>query len=237
MKTSSHQFLTTRWTLVGEASAADDDKARDALQDLFSIYWKPLYRYVRRRGKSAQDAEDIVQGFFAHLIAKDGIRLADRDRGRFRTFLLGSLNHFMANEWRKERSQKRGGNTITLSLDWEAAETGFSIAVEDKHSPDRLFDEEWAVALLEKVLADLEQDEPELQHWRPFLAMSQERLPYTELARDRDISEGAARVAVHRLRKRYRQRLRSEIADTLSDPSMVDEEMQALFSILTSDSL
>jgi len=229
-------FLTTRWTLVGKAVGARDTEAREALGDLFLIYWKPLYRYIRRTGRSVEDAEDLLQGFFEHLVAGEGLRLADPDRGRFRAFLLAALKNFMASEWRREHRQKRGGFARHLSLDWKDAETGLQLEAEDLRSPDRLYDREWAMALLDKVLDDLEREEPEFSRWKPYLSLSRERLPYAEIARSFDMSEGAVRVAVHRLRKRYRERLREEIAGTLTEASMVEDEMRALFAALTGNS-
>lgn len=231
----SDLFLTTRWTLVGEAARAGDTQAKEALGTLFGIYWKPLYRYARRTGHIEQDAEDLVQGFFAHLLEGDGLRLADRDRGRFRAFMLGALKHFMTNEWRNAHRQKRGGFAPHLSLDWRDAESGLGLEVEDPRSPDKWFDREWAMALLDKVLDDLERDEPEFARWKPFLSLGKDRLSYAEMADRFGMSEGAARVAVHRLRKRYRQRVRDEIAGTLADPAMVDDEMNALFSALAGE--
>lgn len=228
-------FLTTRWTLVGEAAGAGDTRAKEALGGLFGIYWKPLYRYVRRTGKREQDAEDLVQGFFEHLLEGDGLRLADRDRGRFRAFILGALKNFIASEWRHQHRQKRGGFSPHLSLDWKDAETGLGMEPEDSRSPDRWFDREWAMALLDKVLDDLGREEPEFSKWKSFLGLGREQISYAEVAAKFGISEGAARVAVHRLRKRYRQRVRYEIAETLADPTMVDEEMRALFEALAED--
>ena len=228
-------FLTTRWTLVGKAVGGGGTEARRALDDLFRIYWKPLYRYVRRTGKSPEDAEDLVQGFFGLLVSGDGLRLADRERGRFRAFLLVAMKNFVASEWRREHRQKRGGFAAHLSLDWQDAETGLKLEAADIRSPDRLFDKEWAMALLAKVLDDLEREEPEFARWKPFLSMSRERLPCADMARQFGMSEGAVRVAVHRLRKRYRERVRGEIAGTLTEASMVDAEMHALFSALTED--
>ena len=228
-------FLTTRWTLVGKAVGGGGTEARRALDDLFRIYWKPLYRYVRRTGKSPEDAEDLVQGFFGLLVSGDGLRLADRERGRFRAFLLVAMKNFVASEWRREHHQKRGGFAAHLSLDWQDAETGLKLEAADIRSPDRLFDKEWAMALLAKVLDDLEREEPEFARWKPFLSMSRERLPCADMARQFGMSEGAVRVAVHRLRKRYRERVRGEIAGTLTEASMVDAEMHALFSALTED--
>jgi RNA polymerase sigma-70 factor (ECF subfamily) len=231
----SELFLTTRWTLVGEAARAGDTQAKEALGSLFGIYWKPLYRYVRRTGKSEQDAEELVQGFFVHLLEGDGLRLADRDRGRFRSFMLGALKNYMTSKWRHQHRQKRGGFVSHLSLDWRDGETGLGMETEESRSPDRWFDREWAMALLDKVLADLRREEPEFAKWMPFLGLGKEQKSYAEVAEKFGMSEGAARVAVHRLRKRYRQRVREEIAGTLVESSMVDDEMQALFAALAED--
>ena len=225
-------FATTRWTLVGEAGAEDPARAREGLAELFRIYWPPLYRYVRRLGHGEHDAEDLVQGFFAHLWEGQGLRHADVDRGRFRAFLLGSLKHFLANEWRHAHRQKRGGFATKISIDRRDAETGLALDPTDPLSPDVLFDREWAMALLDKVLADLEAEEEDFARWKPFLGVGSNRIAYAEIADRFGMTEGAARVAVHRLRKRYRHRLREEIARTLVSGDLVDEEMQALFSAL-----
>ncbi|WP_193213099.1 RNA polymerase sigma factor [Luteolibacter marinus] len=231
----SDLFLTTRWTLVGEAARTGDAGAKQALGSLFVTYWKPLYRYARRQGKSPEDAEDLVQGFFEHLLEGDGLRKVDRDRGRFRAFMLGSLKNYVASEWRREHRQKRGGFAVHLSLDWHDAETGLGLDAEEHRSPDRWFDKEWATALLDKVLDDLDRDEPGFERWKRFLGRGQGDLSYADVASVHGMSEGAARVAVHRLRKRYRQRVRDEIAGTLADPSMIDDEMRSLFEALTDD--
>jgi len=231
----STQFLTTRWTLVADASGPEDEGARRALGTIFKDYWRPLYRYVRRTGKSPELAEDLVQGFFVHLLEADGLRRADKERGRFRAFLLAALKNFMSNEWRRDHRQKRGGFSYHLSLDWQDAESGLGLELEDAHSPDIWFDRDWALALLDKVLNDMEQEEPEFGRWKSFLSLDRESLSYAEISKKFGMSEGAARVAVHRLRKRYRQRLREEIAGTLDDPSLVEDEMQALFAALADD--
>ncbi|MEY4489497.1 MAG: hypothetical protein RIQ79_2005 [Verrucomicrobiota bacterium] len=228
-------FATTQWTLIHEAARGGDTAAVAALGALFQTYWPPLYRYARRLGRPAADAEDLVQGFFAHLLQLDGLRLADPDRGRFRAFLLGSLKHYLANQWHREHRLKRGGHEPRLSLDWRHAETGLGLDPADSAAgPDALFDREWALALLEKVLSDLATEEADLdfERWKPFLSVGSERLPYAAIAAEFGLSEGAARVAVHRLRKRYRQRLRDEIARTLADPRLVEDELRALFAAL-----
>jgi RNA polymerase sigma-70 factor (ECF subfamily) len=228
-------FATTRWTLIRDAARGGDTAAVDALGALFLTYWPPLYRYARRQGKSPQDAEDLVQGFFAELLQQDGLRLADRDRGRFRMFLLGCLKNHMAGEWQREHRQKRGGFATHLSIDWKHAETGLGLDPEDDRSPDKLYDRDWAMALLDKVLDDLECEENGLDfaRWKPFLSVSSGSLSYAEIAERFGMTEGAARVAVHRLRKRYRQRLREEIGRTLADGNLVDDEMGSLFAALS----
>lgn len=227
-------FATTHWTVVCEAARGGNAGAVSALGGLFETYWAPLYRYVRRLGRSAPDAEDLVQGFFAHLLEKDGLRLADRGRGRFRAFLLGALKHYMANEWQRAHRVKRGGFATHLSIEWRSAETGLGLDPPGPGGPDLLYDRDWAVALLDKVLDDMALEERDFSDWKPFLELSGDRLPHAEIAARFGLSEGAARVAVHRLRKRYRQRLREEIARTLVGETQVEEEMRALFAALSS---
>jgi len=226
-------FATTRWTLVCDAARGGDTGASEALGVLFGTYWQPLYRYIRRLGQSAQDAEDLVQGFFAHLLSQNGLRLADRDRGRFRAFLLGSLKNYMANDWQREHRLKRGGFATHLSIDWKNAETGLGLEPEDCRSPDRLYDRDWAMSLLDKVLDDLAREEKDFARWKPFLSVRSASLSYAKIAEDFGMTEGAARVAVHRLRKRYRQRLRDEIGRTLADGQLVEEEIRSLFAALS----
>ena len=231
-------FATTRWSIVGAAARADDSRLREeGLARVFKTYWPPLYRYVRRLGRSPADAEDLVQGFFAHLLEGSGLRLADRDRGRFRAFLLGSLKNYMASEWQREHRQKRGGFAPHLSIDGQDAESGLGLepAADERERPDKLFDREWALALLDEVLARLAAEEPDFARWKPFLGMSSGKIAYAQIAAEAGMSEGAARVAVHRLRKRYRQRLKEEIARTLVSDEYVDEEMQALFGALAGE--
>jgi RNA polymerase sigma-70 factor (ECF subfamily) len=228
-------FATTRWTLVGDAACGEDSRAAEGLAQLFQIYWPPLYRYVRRSGRGKQDAEDLVQGFFAHLLEGKGLGAADRDRGRFRAFLLASLKNYLSNEWHRDHRQKRGGFITHLSIDWRDAETGLGIEPEDHRSPDKHFDREWAIALLDKVLDDLAHSEKDqdFARWKPFLSMNSDRISYAEIAEDFGMTENAVRVAVHRLRKRYRQCLRDEIARTLATDDLVEEEMRSLFAALT----
>jgi RNA polymerase sigma-70 factor (ECF subfamily) len=226
-------FATTRWTVVREAAQGGDTEASAALGVLFQTYWQPLYRYVRRRGKSPADAEDLVQGFFAKLLENQGLRLVDQDRGRFRAFLLAGLKNFMAGDWQYEHRQKRGGDAVILSLDWRAAETGLGLELPDTRSPDRLFDRDWAMALLDNVLEELAETESDFSRWKPWLSARGATLPYARIAEEMGMTEGAARVAVHRLRKRYREALRRALARTLDSEELVNDEMQALFAALS----
>ena len=211
-----------------------------ALEELCRAYWFPLYAYVRRRGHAKEDAEDLTQTFFARFLGKNYLNGLSAERGRFRAFLLASLKHFLANEWDKARAQKRGGGAAHLSLDWQTADTKFQVADTVEPSPDRAFDREWALALLAKVIERLQKEcETEgrgrlFEQLKIFLTAGKGEQAQGEVARSLGIEEGAVRAAIHRLRKRYRELLREEIAQTLSDPAMVELEMQALFGAFAS---
>ena len=238
MSSSQTLFATTRWTLIREAACGGDAEAREALASLFETYWQPLYRYARRRGKSKEDGEDLVQGFFAHLTASEGLRRSQEEKGRFRTFLLSSFNHWMINDWKRSNCLKRGGGVTTLSFDWESAETGLSFEVGHEQSPDKLYDHEWALTLLGKVMDDLEQNcieegrGAQFEALKSCLTTDSDRIGYRSLAEELAMSEGALRVAVHRLRKRYRHLLTDEIARTLDSSEALADEMQSLFAAL-----
>jgi DNA-directed RNA polymerase specialized sigma24 family protein len=226
-------FATTRWTLVMAAGGAE---AAGALEELCAAYWFPVYSYVRRRGFTREDAEDLTQGFFASLLARGDIAGLRKENGKFRAFLLAAVKHFLSNERDKLGRQKRGGGALHLSLDWQEADARFSIADQSSLSPDAAFDREWATALLERVLVALESDAVvageggRFDHLRSYLSFDREQIPYAAAATALGIEEGAVRVAVHRLRGRYRKRLRQEIARTLASPDQVDEELRVLMS-------
>jgi len=228
-------FVTTRWTVVLAAGRKATPQAERALEELCGTYWFPLYAYVRRRGYTKADAEDLTQAFFARFLAKNYLAGLTVERGRFRAFLLASLKNFLANEWDKSQRLKRGGGAAPLSLDWESADSKFQVAATGEPSPDKAFDREWAVALLAHVLDQLRAEcaaegrARQFDQLKIFLTAGKGAVPQADVARALGIDEAAVRVAVHRLRKRYRELLRDEIAHTLSDPSQVDEEMRALF--------
>jgi RNA polymerase sigma-70 factor (ECF subfamily) len=228
-------FATTHWTIVLAAGKRHTAQSDFALEQLCATYWFPLYAYIRRRGHPKEDAEDLTQAFFARFLGKNYLEDLSAERGRFRAFLLGSLKHFLANEWDKSQRQKRGGNIIHLSLDWQTADTQFQVAAANAPGPDQAFDREWAMALLAKVIKRLcaechaEDRAGQFEQLKIFLTSGKGATSYASVAKSLGMEEGAARTAAHRLRKRYRELLRDEISQTLADPSLVEEEMRALF--------
>lgn len=223
-------FATTRWTLVRAAGAS----SADALESLCAAYWFPLYAYVRRHGFAKEDAEDLTQGFFAKLLERRDFAGLKQENGRFRAFLLASIKHLLANERDRAGRLKRGGNITHLPLDWGCADHQFQIADHGQVPPDAAFDREWAVTLLERVVVRLgdeavaEGKAERFERMKPFLTMGRGEIPFSSAAEALSMDEGALRVAVHRLRKRYRELLKEEISHTLSDPAMVDEELAVL---------
>ncbi len=230
MAASHGFFATTRWTMVRAAGEAADG----ALESLCTAYWFPLYAYVRRHGFSKEDAEDLTQAFFAKLLERQDFAGLKQENGRFRAFLLAALKNFLSNERDRAGRLKRGGNITHFSLDWQSADTQFRIADSEQVSPDAAYDREWAVALLERVLSELHKESVKagkgerFEQLKSYLTMDKGEIPYASAAAALGMDEGAVRVAVHRLRKYYRDLLRKEVADTLADPAMVDEELAVL---------
>lgn len=227
-------FATTHWTVVLAAGQRHTPQSDTALEQLCRTYWFPLYAYARRRGHAKEDAEDLVQAFFARFLAKNYLAGLSAERGRFRAFLLASLKNFLANEWDKSQRLKRGCGQVALSLDWETADTKFQVAATGEPNPEQAFDREWALALLAKVIERLQAECADgkaklFEQLKVFLMAGKGETAHAEVANALGMEEGAVRVAVHRMRKRYRQLLREEIANTLSDAVMVDEELRALF--------
>jgi DNA-directed RNA polymerase specialized sigma24 family protein len=227
-------FATTRWTVVLAAGGPGSPSADVALEELCRTYWYPLYVYVRHRGYSPADAEDLTQAFFSRFLAKNYLAGLDSNRGRFRAFLLASLKHFLANEWDRSQRQKRGGGAALLSLDYHGADTRYQIDPPDNLSPDKLYDRAWATTLLERVIARLRMENQnegragDFEQLKSYLMVGTDNIPYAAAAAKLAMSEGAVRVAVHRLRRRYRELLQQEIVQTLADPSQAEEEMRAL---------
>jgi RNA polymerase sigma-70 factor (ECF subfamily) len=225
--------------VVLAAGAADTTSSRDALTRLCQTYWHPLYAYVRRIGHSPHDAQDLTQEFFARLLEKNSLTAADESRGRFRSFLLASLKHFLANEWDKARAQKRGGTLIPIPVDGTSAETSCQWEPADSTTPEKIFERRWALTLLEGVLRRLRDEyvrdgkENLFEQLKPTLTEASRTVRHAEIAFRLGTSEGAVKVAVHRLRQRYREVLRAEIAGTVATPGEVDDEIRSLFAVLS----
>ena len=227
-------FATTRLTVVLAAGDRSSPEADGALEELCHTYWYPLYAYVRRQGHARADAQDLTQEFFARLLEKNYLAGVNCNQGRFRAFLLAALKHFLANEWDRARRQKRGGGVPPLSLDWSDADTRYQIEPADDLSPDKLYDRAWALTLLEQVVARLREENiaegrgGQFEMLKFYLMVGKNDIPHAEAAAALLMSEGAVRVAIHRLRRRYRELLKSEITQTLADPAQAEEEMRAL---------
>jgi len=233
------EFPRTHWSVVVSASDPNSSRAGEALEKLCRTYWYPLYAYVRRRGKTPPDAQDLTQEFFARLLARHWLERADQAKGRFRTFLLTALERFLANEWDKGRALKRGGDRQFVPLEyWATAETRYGSEPADPLTPEQIFERRWALTLLDEVLQKLGAEYRAEGKGELFAALKQtlvsdrSSLPYAELARSLHLSESGVRVAVYRLRQRYRELLRSEIANTVDSAEAVDAEMRHLFNVL-----
>jgi RNA polymerase sigma factor (sigma-70 family) len=231
-------FLTTHWSVVLSARKQDSPQSAAALETLCRTYWYPLYAYVRRHGHSPPDAQDLTQGFFARLLEKDYLKAAAREKGRFRTFLIVALKRFLANEWDRLRSQKRGGGQPLLSLDTELAEQRYRVEPVEGATADRIFERRWALTLLDRTMKRLRDEfsaagkSGEFDRLKVCLTAERGEISYSEIAAALGMSEGTARVAVHRLRKRFREVFREEIAHTVSTPEEIEEEVRYLMGVL-----
>jgi RNA polymerase sigma-70 factor (ECF subfamily) len=235
---TSH-FATTHWSLVLAARDRGEPAAHEALASLCALYWYPLYAYVRRRGHDAERAHDLTQEFFARLLEKDFLAGVDRGKGTFRSFLLAACNHFLSNQRDRVRARKRGGGRPILSLDATDAEGRYLAEPADALTPQKLFERRWAMALLQQVMARLRDDfeargkGPLFDRLRGFL-VGEKGDRYRQVAQELGLSEGAVKVAVHRLRQQYRDLLRQEIGRTVLSEEQVDEEVRELFAALGS---
>ncbi len=224
--------------MVLAASGGDTPKAQAALEKLCRTYWYPLYAYVRRRGNPAQDAQDLTQAFFARLLERHWVGDADRERGRFRTFLLTAMSRFLSDEWDKARAQKRGGGVTHVPIQLDAAETRYGHEPADHATPEQCYERRWALTLLDTVLQRLRAEYEHAGKGELFTGLNsslvggRESQPYAELAAKLDMNEGTVKVAVHRLRRRYRKLLWAEIAETMAATEDVDQELRHLFAVL-----
>ena len=220
------------------AAGGGGSAARSALEKLCETYWYPLYAYVRRGGATPDDARDLTQGFFASLIERRDFESLQKDRGRFRAFLLASMQHYLANDFARRRTLKRGGGMLPLSLAFDGAEGRYRFEPADKETPQTLFERRWALTVIERALADVRKEWEATSRTAEFEALKSCLLGgapeggYAAVAREISSSEGAVRVAVHRLRRKFQKRLREEIAETVADPSEVDDEIRYLLRAL-----
>ena len=232
------RFQSTQWSLVLAAGRGETGVARDAIEVICGTYWQPLYGYVRRRGHGPEDAQDLTQTFFTRLLEDNGFAGVDPAKGKFRSFLLASLKHFLANEWDRVQARKRGGGAVIVRLDLPATEARYAAQLARHDTPEDHFERQWALALLERVMARLRRDSEvggsaaRFDALKVTLTGQRSAVPYAELAARLGMTEGALKVAVHRLRRRYRDMLRQEVAATLSLDGDVDEELRHLFSVL-----
>jgi RNA polymerase sigma factor (sigma-70 family) len=236
---ASNAFMTTRWSLVIAAGGEESGLSRRALEALCRAYWYPLYAFARREGRGREDAEDLVQGFFVRCIEKDYLAAADGGKGRFRSFLLIAFKRYMAKEHGRARATKRGGGRTPLALDALTAEHRYALEPAETWSADRLYERRWALTLLERVLGRVEDEQTEagksthFEALREFLVAGGRGTPYAELAAGLGMTEGAVKVAVHRLRARYREILNEEIADTVATPDEIEDERRHLLRIVS----
>ncbi len=232
------EFATTHWSLVVAAKAgeASRTRARAALEELCRAYWYPLYAFVRHRGYSADDAQDVTQSFFARLLERGGFDSADPERGRFRSWLLGAVKHFLANEWHRARARKRGGGVTFLELDALDPEARYALAPAVSVDPDAGFDREWARESVARATEKLRAEQEARGRGEVFVALegylTGDAPVRGEVAARLGMTDGAVKTAVHRLRRRYRELLRAEIAATVTDPADVDLEMRHLVDVL-----
>ena len=232
------RFDTTNWSLIVRATGGSTTEAQAALAGLCETYWPPVYAFIRRRGLSPADAEDLTQSYFARFFEKDYLRDFRPEAGRFRTFLRASITHFLANEWDRERALKRGGGTVRISLDAATAEERLSLEPVDRLTPEAIFERTWAAAVLARCLERLRDEqkaaggEERFLRLKAFLVSDGAGADYATLARELGLGESTLRVAVHRLRRRFAELLREEVARTVADPADVDAEIRFMLDAL-----
>ena len=232
------KFATTHWSVILAAGNQSSPDYTRALSTLCETYWLPLYAYLRRRGYNRQQAEDYTQSFFASLLERQGVGKADPEKGKFRSFLLASLKHFLADEWDRAKAQKRGGGRKALSLDIEDGETRYSREPVDALSPEKLFERYWAQTILKLAMARLKAeyvnaDNQQLfEHLKAYLTMEQGSMCYHSRAARLNMTEGAVKVAAYRLRQRYGELVRDQIAQTVTTTEQIEDEIRELYSAL-----
>ena len=239
MGAGRRRFATTRWSVVLAAGADPSEQADRALAELCADYWYPLYAYVRRRGYPAEDARDLTQAFFAKLLEKNDLTAADPARGRFRSFLLTSMKNFLASEWRRQATLKRGGDVEVVSIDYEDAENRYRVEPSHALTPEAIYERRWALGLLDRAVDELREryagrGKTELfDALKGYLGHDPGGVPYRELSQRLNQREAALRTALSRLRARWRDRLRELVAETVQEGHTVDDELRHLLTALT----
>jgi len=234
----SPAFVTTHWSVVLSARNLSSPQSDASLEKLCRIYWYPLYAFARWQGHSPQDAEDLTQEFFLRLLQKHYLDSVERERGRFRTFLLVAFKRFLANEWDRGQARKRGGGAASIPIDTELAERLYNTETALQLPAERLYEQRWAMALIEQAMARLRAEfetagkSEAFEHLKGFLAATKAELPQAELAAKLGMTEGALRVEVHRLRKNFRRLFRDEVAQTVAEKEDIDEELRHLLAVL-----
>jgi RNA polymerase sigma-70 factor (ECF subfamily) len=238
MQLMQDEFRSTQWSAVIAAGRGSSPEARRALASLCEIYWYPLYAYARRRVPSVHEAQDLTQAFFAELLEKNYVGAATPDRGRFRAFLLTAFKHFLSKQWEKGRAQKRGGGRAPISLDFEFADSHLSIDPTAGLTAEQSYDQQWAIALLGKILDRLQTEceqagkVEQFTELKGFIIGDHSSTTYAHVAEKLDMTEAAAKKSASRMRGRYRELLREEIAQTVSGPDEIDDEIRNLFVTL-----
>jgi RNA polymerase sigma-70 factor (ECF subfamily) len=233
------QFTTTHWSVVLAAGQESSPEAAQALAELCRSYWYPLYAYVRRKGYAVADAQDLTQEFFARFLEKNYAGAVDRQKGKFRSFLLASLEHFLAKEWTRAHRLKRGGGQTIIAWDGCDPEERYRLEPADHSTAERLYEKRWALTVLEQAMAALGSEytaagkKKIFEELRPFLSGDDDDVSYSDLAGKLEMSEGAVRVAVHRLRQRYGECVRAEIAKIVQRPEHIEEELGHLLAALS----
>jgi RNA polymerase sigma-70 factor (ECF subfamily) len=230
-------FATTHWSVVLAAGHSSVLGAQDALEKLCRAYWYPLYAFIRRQNHSPHDAQDLTQGFFAALLQSEALRVADPERGKFRSFLLARLKNFLSDERKRAGAQKRGGDRLIVSIDEHNAESRYQFEPVESATPDALFEREWALTILDQVTERLRRRYAErgrgklFAELEPCLGGSGKPVSYAEIGARLEVSEAAVKVATHRLRKEFGAELRAEIAQTVADPAEIDAEIRQLIAV------
>ena len=234
------EFATTHWSVVHAAGAKSSATSRQALASLCQDYWYPLYSYARRRVPAPGDAQDLTQAFFAELLEKNYVAAVDPERGQFRAFLLTAFKHFLSKEWERAKAQKRGGGRPPISLDFDLEDSRYGIEPATDLTPEQIFDRQWAMTLLNRIMDNLAAEYNALGKARQFELLKgfiideHAGITFWEVAEELDLTHAAAKMAAHRMRRRYRELLRHEILQTVTGPEEVDEEIQNLFKTLSS---